>query len=85
MVSWDDPGHVIVNALTGLVFLAGLVWVLSPAGRRARRPGWKWTLAWLLLLGLSFYIDGFYIPLGPLWVLWLARQSRNVPGEVDVS
>jgi len=63
MVRWDDPQHRIVNVAAALVFLATLVWCVTSAVR-PHRQGWRATLVLLLTLGV--YVDGFFIPLGPL-------------------
>ena len=85
MVGWGDFAHVVVNGLAGLVVIAAAVWILSPAGRRARRPGWKWTVAFMFCLPLSLYVDGFCMPLGAFWILFEACQSRSAGAGLEKS
>ena len=73
MVRWDDPGHVIFNTLAAMVFVAAAVWLVSPAAKDVRH-GWKSKLVWLLALSAGGWIGGFYLPVGPIAVLWHARR-----------
>ena len=94
IVRFDDLPHLIVNGLTTAIFLAALIWFLSPVARSVR-AGWKSRVSWILAIGASLYVAGFYIPLGPLCVLWKAkrveeerrvsRASANPPTALDVS
>jgi len=79
MVRWDDPQHLIVNSLASLVFTAAVLWSLSSAAR-PHRQGWRAKAVLLLTLGVGVYVDGFYIPLGPLGALaaaGLAARRRS--------
>ena len=76
VVRWDDAAHIAVNALAALMFLAAVLWVFTPAGRDTRPPGLRWTIVWLLPLALSVYVDGFFIPVGVLVILWIREEAR---------
>jgi len=73
-VEWDDPWHLTVNILATLVLVAAAAWVVSPAAKPVRH-GWVSKLVWVLALCASTFVAGYYVPLGPLFVL---REAGKV-------
>ncbi len=77
--------HLVVNTVGVLVLAAAVAWLLSPAARDVRH-GWKSKVVWVFAVAAGATFAGFYLPVGPLFVLREARRAaKGREGKGDSS
>ena len=72
MARFDNPLFIVVNVVGGLVWLAAVVDVLRTKTEEWGSTGRK-AFSVLVVVGLSLFVKGVYIPVAPL--LWFTRSG----------
>ena len=83
--TWDDPGQVVWNVFAFAIVFAALVALVAPRSRNLRR-GWPSKVLWALSFLVGIAVDGYYLPFGPMMVLWQLtrgwRRLNSLPPKV---
>jgi len=84
LTRFDNPWQIAWNVIASCVAIYSIVRVaVIPAA--LFKNGWRTKIFWLASTGVVFAsIGGFYIPLGPVWVIFeMRRRFRRVTNHVD--
>jgi hypothetical protein len=84
MTRFDNPWQITWNLIASFVAIYSVVRVaVIPAA--VFKNGWRTKIFWLLATGAVFAsVAGYYIPVGPVWVIFeMKRRFRVVTRYVD--
>ena len=75
-MTWNDWPHILGNATSVGIVLYGLLWLYSSSSRQfvSRRAR---IALFLVVLGLTLFVEGFAIPIGAISVSSLAIAIRR--------